>query len=43
MRYLHIQEETTMTKTWKRYMLRMLCEGAVMVALAQLLAYLRIW
>ena len=32
-----------MTKTWKRYMLRMLCEGAVMVAVAQVLGYIKIW
>ena len=32
-----------MTKTWKRYMLRMLCEGAVMVAAAQVLGYIKIW
>ena len=32
-----------MTKTQKRYVLRMLCEGAVMVAVAQVLGYIKIW
>ena len=32
-----------MTKTWKRYVLRMLCEGAVLVAVAQVLGYIKIW
>ena len=32
-----------MTNTQKRYMLRMLCEGAVMVAVAQVLGYIKIW
>lgn len=32
-----------MTKTWKRSVLRMLCEGAIMVAVAQVLGYLKLW
>jgi len=32
-----------MTKNQKRYWTRMLCEGAVMVAVAQVLGYLKIW
>ena len=32
-----------MTKDSKRCMLRMLCEGAVMTAIAQVLGYIKIW
>ena len=40
LRYIDFQEEKTMTRT--HLSVRMLCEAAVMVALAQILSYLKL-